>query len=105
MKRADFRKAADEVYAERFRKLGARPETVVVTGSLKYDGAQTDRGNPATADLPILMLTAKGFELSHQELTEKWSVLAVIAKPFSPRELLQRVDSVLGEEALAAASE
>ena len=28
------------------------------------------RGNPATADLPVLMLTAKGFELSHREPTE-----------------------------------
>ena len=41
----------DEVYAERFRQLGARPETVVVAGSLKYDGAQTDRNNPATERL------------------------------------------------------
>ena len=41
----------DEVYAERFRQLGARPETVAVTGSLKYDGAQTDRNNPATERL------------------------------------------------------
>ena len=44
------------------------------------------------------MLTAKGFELSHEELAEKWNVMAVIAKPFSPRELLQRVDAVLEEQ-------
>jgi two-component system, OmpR family, alkaline phosphatase synthesis response regulator PhoP len=59
------------------------------------------RENPQTADLPIFMLTAKGFELSHEELAEKWNVMAVIAKPFSPRELLQRVDSVLGEQTVA----
>ncbi len=53
------------------------------------------RGNPATADMPVFMLTAKGFEISHEELAEKWNVMAVIAKPFSPRELLQRVDAVL----------
>jgi 3-deoxy-D-manno-octulosonic-acid transferase len=41
----------DEVYADRFGQLGARPETVAVTGSLKYDGAQTDRNNPATQRL------------------------------------------------------
>ncbi len=58
---------------------------------------QKVRENPQTADLPIFMLTAKGFELSHDELAEKWNVMAVIAKPFSPRELLQRVDSALGE--------
>jgi DNA-binding response OmpR family regulator len=52
------------------------------------------RENPATSDLPIFMLTAKGFELSQQELNEQWSVLTIIYKPFSPRELLQQVDRV-----------
>ncbi len=32
--------AQDETYAERFRRLGAPPERVVVTGSLKYDAAE-----------------------------------------------------------------
>ena len=53
------------------------------------------RDNPETADLPIFMLTAKGFELSHEELADELEVLRVIAKPFSPRELLQDVDAVL----------
>ena len=44
----------DETYAERFRALGARPEAVQVTGSMKYDGAQTDRDNPATRRLAAL---------------------------------------------------
>jgi two-component system, OmpR family, alkaline phosphatase synthesis response regulator PhoP len=30
------------------------------------------RENPATAALPVLMLTAKGFELSHEELAKQW---------------------------------
>jgi two-component system, OmpR family, alkaline phosphatase synthesis response regulator PhoP len=61
---------------------------------------QKVREDPLTADLPIFMLTAKGFELSHDELAAKWNVMAVIAKPFSPRELLQRVNGVLGEQAV-----
>ncbi len=44
----------DETYAERFRALGARAEAVHVTGSMKYDGAQTDRDNPATRRLAAL---------------------------------------------------
>jgi 3-deoxy-D-manno-octulosonic-acid transferase len=44
----------DETYAQRFRALGARPEAVQVTGSMKYDGAQTDRANPATLRLATL---------------------------------------------------
>ena len=50
----------DETYSERFRALGARPEAVHVTGSMKYDGAQTDRDNPATHRLAALAgLTAE----------------------------------------------
>jgi len=60
------------------------------------------RENPATADLPVFMLTAKSFELSQDDLARKWSISAVIAKPFSPRELLQQVDSILQEEATPA---
>ncbi len=60
------------------------------------------RENPDTADLPIFMLTAKGFELSSEELRGKWNVTAVIAKPFSPRELLQRVDAVFEERLMPA---
>jgi 3-deoxy-D-manno-octulosonic-acid transferase len=41
----------DETYAGRFRTLGASEATVHVTGSMKYDGAQTDRQNPATLRL------------------------------------------------------
>jgi len=55
------------------------------------------RENPQTADLPIFMLTAKGYELSHDDLAAQWNVMAVIAKPFSPRELLQRVDAAIAQ--------
>jgi two-component system, OmpR family, alkaline phosphatase synthesis response regulator PhoP len=63
---------------------------------------QKVRDNPDTAELPIFMLTAKGFELSLEELTEKWHVMAVIAKPFSPRELLARVDAAMQQPAATA---
>lgn len=52
-------------------------------------------------DLPIFMLTAKGFELSHNELAQKWNVLTVLAKPFSPRELLEKVRAALEEQPVA----
>jgi DNA-binding response OmpR family regulator len=56
------------------------------------------RNNPQTADIPVFMLTAKGYELSHELLFGQLRVLRVIAKPFSPRELLQDVDAVLQQE-------
>ncbi len=54
LQQIDVIAAQDETYAERFRSLGARPESVHVTGSMKYDGAQTDRYNPATQRLAAL---------------------------------------------------
>ena len=56
------------------------------------------RENPETADLPILMLTAKGFELNSAEMAAQWNVTAVIPKPFSPRELLQLVTDILDRQ-------
>lgn len=50
----DLIAAQDPATAERFRSLGARPDAVSVSGSLKYDGAETDRGNPRTAGLKQL---------------------------------------------------
>jgi two-component system alkaline phosphatase synthesis response regulator PhoP len=69
-----------------------------------FELTQRVRQNPATRDLPVLMLTAKGFELSHDELAEQWKVIAVIAKPFSPRELVQTVGRILGESSPASGS-
>jgi DNA-binding response OmpR family regulator len=53
------------------------------------------RNNPQTADIPVFMLTAKGYELSQELLFDQLRVLRVLAKPFSPRELLQDVDAVM----------
>lgn len=58
MKQIDVVAVQDETYAQRFRALGARSETVRVTGSMKYDDAQTDRDNRATRRLGQLA----GFE-------------------------------------------
>jgi two-component system alkaline phosphatase synthesis response regulator PhoP len=55
---------------------------------------QRIRQCPATRHLPILMLTAKGFELSHREVIRQHGVLAVLAKPFSPRALQRMVDEI-----------
>ncbi|MEZ6068758.1 MAG: 3-deoxy-D-manno-octulosonic acid transferase [Pirellulales bacterium] len=55
LRRIDVIAAQNEDYAERFRRLGARPASVHVTGSIKFDGAVTDRDNPATAALRSLL--------------------------------------------------
>ena len=57
--------------------------------------AQRIHNDPATAHLPVIMLTGKGFELSHEELRNAFNVLEILGKPFSPRELLRRVECIL----------
>jgi two-component system alkaline phosphatase synthesis response regulator PhoP len=63
--------------------------------------AERIRSNPNTADLPVIMLSAKGFEISPQELRDKYGIRCLIAKPFSPRELFARVEAVLAGEKLS----
>lgn len=41
----------NESYAGRFRLLGAEPAKISLTGSIKFDRVETDRGNPRTAEL------------------------------------------------------
>jgi two-component system alkaline phosphatase synthesis response regulator PhoP len=53
------------------------------------------RNCEAVRDLPVLMLTAKGFEISAEEVLRKWGVAAVLPKPFSPRELESRALQIL----------
>lgn len=52
------------------------------------------RRTPATADLPVIMLTAKAQE---QDVATGFATGAddYVVKPFSPRELLSRVQAVL----------
>jgi len=50
----DLVAAQNPTYAERFRRLGARPACVHTTGAMKFDGAEMDRENPATARLRAL---------------------------------------------------
>lgn len=54
------------------------------------------RAHEPTAGLPVVLLTAKGFELDHERLMEETGVSRVLAKPFSPKELLDLVQELLG---------
>jgi 3-deoxy-D-manno-octulosonic-acid transferase len=51
LRQIDLIAAQNDESADRFRTLGAPADRVIVTGSLKYDGAQTDRNNPRTQAL------------------------------------------------------
>jgi 3-deoxy-D-manno-octulosonic-acid transferase len=49
--RFDVLAVQSETYAERLVDLGAPPERIAVTGSVKFDGVRTDRANPQTAEI------------------------------------------------------
>ena len=54
------------------------------------------RQSESTKDIPAMMLTARGFDV---ELTEMIAsgISAVLAKPFSPREVLSKVLELVGD--------
>ncbi len=53
------------------------------------------RADEATKDLPILLLTAKGFELDEEQMRAEYGISKIVVKPFSPRELLKIVHETL----------
>ncbi|MGD1277084.1 MAG: response regulator [Tepidisphaeraceae bacterium] len=55
--------------------------------------------DPATAKIPTIMLTARGYQLDERD-TEQSGVARMISKPFSPRHLLSTVNEVLMEAAV-----
>ncbi|MFO0896086.1 MAG: 3-deoxy-D-manno-octulosonic acid transferase [Pirellulales bacterium] len=60
LRQIDLIAAQNDQYAGRFRALGAAEQSLCVTGSLKYDGAQTERANPRTQRLARLAGFAPG---------------------------------------------
>ena len=55
------------------------------------------RENPDTKNTPVIMLTARGFAIE-DDVREKLKINVFLSKPFSPREVLQNVQRVLGEK-------
>jgi DNA-binding response OmpR family regulator len=53
------------------------------------------RANPVTAEIPVILLTARASEADVQEGLDAGAV-DYIAKPFSPQELATRVQTILG---------
>lgn len=57
---------------------------------------------PQTAAIPALMLTARGFNLNASDLA-RTNIRGVLSKPFSPREVLEKVVAVLNDNGNRAA--
>ena len=91
--------AADGLLAWKIMQQ-VRPQVVITDLQMpRLDGlalVRRMRSHPDFRDVPVILLTAKGFELDHEELKNNLDIAAVVCKPFSPRELLRTVQSLLG---------
>lgn len=52
------------------------------------------RQNETTKDMPVIMLTARGFAVEDKE-KEELGISEIISKPFSPKELLRSIEDIL----------
>lgn len=69
---------------------------VMLPGRSGYDILQDVRGDAAMADLPVLMLTARG-QIKDREMAERLGVSRFMTKPFSNAEILACIRELLGK--------
>jgi len=62
------------------------------------------RASETIGNVPTIMLTARGFDIDPGQMKEA-GIATVLAKPFSPRELLGKVDELLTGTANQAKTE
>jgi two-component system alkaline phosphatase synthesis response regulator PhoP len=77
-----------------------RPDLVITDLQMPYmSGLELSKKLRRTAEMsttPILMLTARGYALDQSELGQT-NIKAVLSKPFSPRDVLEKARAALGE--------
>jgi two-component system alkaline phosphatase synthesis response regulator PhoP len=67
----------------------------------KLDGYETCKllkADPATKDIPVILLSAKGRNVD-QKVGFEVGANDYITKPFSPRKLVERINALLGQDA------
>jgi DNA-binding response OmpR family regulator len=99
LERAGYRVAAFADGEEGLEQLFAsRPDLVVLDlmlpGRNGLEILREVRGEPATADVPVMVLTARGAEMD-KLLGFEHGADDYITKPFSPREVVARVQALL----------
>ncbi|MFG0331357.1 MAG: response regulator [Phycisphaerales bacterium] len=75
-----------------------RPDMIITDFQMPYltglEMCQRLRAQDATANIPIVMLTARGYALEEDDL-ESVNIVQCLSKPFSPRELVSCVERAM----------
>jgi two-component system alkaline phosphatase synthesis response regulator PhoP len=56
---------------------------------------------PVNDDIPVILVSSKGFELDLETLQNELGIAELVYKPFSPRKIVETVTSVLERATLA----
>jgi len=79
--------------------VSERPDVLITDNQMPYLSGMELSSRihqiEAFASLPTILLTARGYDLGSEELAAA-GVGLVLAKPFSPREVLEQVKQLLG---------
>jgi len=88
--------------------LAESPDLVITDYQMPYmtglELCEQLHGNEQTENIPVIMLTARGFDIEAHEM-EAARLSGVLSKPFSPREVLAKVEQVLAAAVRAKAQE
>lgn len=80
------------------RAQADRPDLIITDFQMPFlngvELCEKLRANPDTAELPAIMLTARGFSMNPDDI-QHTNIKAVLSKPFSPREVLAHVQEQL----------
>lgn len=79
--------------------LQHQPDLIVTDFQMPFlsglEMCQQLKQRPETAHVPALMLTARGFSMPTESLAST-NIVDVMSKPFSPREILEKVEELTG---------
>jgi len=85
--------------------MSETPDLLITDFQMPYmtglDLCKALRAHEETREIPAIMLTARGFDIEPGEMAEA-GITAVLAKPFSPREVLEHVKNLLTPAGAAA---
>lgn len=84
--------------------LQARPYDLILTdfqmpGACGEDVCHAARSHPLHLNTPLILCSAKGFELDTERLRKVYDLAAVEFKPFSPTDIARKVRRLVEERA------